>query len=233
MKEEKFLCDEEILKWLTEKNLSGIIKGIDQNKGMINEKIASVIYCKSFIKRFEDEYNKIFNSLGFKISRITDDYIYISYMDSEIEFFIASSEFMRRYAKVLFNNKNTIGDSILDKFQLVNTEENINKFIERCNNILENSQYKLKSEVRDGKISNIMNIFKGDFLAKVNAEIFTRNIKKYLVKINKEAKSNTIAFIERINTWNKVTAEIQIIKKYNDKIVLHYYILGGNTMGAR
>ena len=27
MKEEKFLCDEEILKWLTEKNLSGIIKG--------------------------------------------------------------------------------------------------------------------------------------------------------------------------------------------------------------
>ena len=26
MKEEKFLCDEEILKWLTEKNLSGIIK---------------------------------------------------------------------------------------------------------------------------------------------------------------------------------------------------------------
>ena len=73
---------------------------------------------------------------------------------------------------------------------------------------LENSQYKLKSEVRDGKISNIMNIFKGDFLAKVNAEIFTRNIKKYLVKINKEAKSNTIAFIERINTWNKVTAEV-------------------------
>ena len=232
MKEEKFLCDEEILKWLTEKNLSGIIKGIDQNKGIINEKIASVIYCKGFIKKFEDEYNKIFNSLGFKISKITDDYIYISYMDSEIEFFIASSEFMRRYAKVLFNNKNTIGDSILDKFQLVNTEENINKFIERCNNILENSQYKLKSEVRDGKISNIMNIFKGDFLAKVNAEIFTRNIKKYLVKINKEAKSNTIAFIERINTWNKVTAEVQIIKKYNDKIVLHYYILGGNNMGA-
>lgn len=208
MKEEKFLCDEEILKWLTEKNLSGIIKGIDQNKGIINEKIASVIYCKGFIKKFEDEYNKIFNSLGFKISKITDDYIYISYMDSEIEFFIASSEFMRRYAKVLFNNKNTIGDSILDKFQLVNTEENINKFIERCNNILENSQYKLKSEVRDGKISNIMNIFKGDFLAKVNAEIFTRNIKKYLVKINKEAKSNTIAFIERINTWNKITAEV-------------------------
>ena len=95
-------------------------------------------------------------------------------MDSEIEFFIASSEFMRRYARVLFNNKNTIGDSILDKFQLVNTEENINKFIERCNNILENSQYKLKTEVKDGKISNIMNIFKGDFLAKVNAEIFTR-----------------------------------------------------------
>ena len=101
------------------------------------------------------------------------------------------------------------GDSefVLWSKALVGTE-NINKFIERCNNILENSQYKLKSEVRDGKISNIMNIFKGDFLAKVNAEIFTRNIKKYLVKINKEAKSNTIAFIERINTWNKVTAEI-------------------------
>ena len=143
MKEKKFTCDEEILKWLTEKNLSGIIKGINQNKGIINEKIASVIYCRSFIKKFEDEYNKIFNSLGFKISRITDDYIYISYIDSKIEFFIASSEFMRRYARVLFNNKNTIDDAILDKFQLVNTEENINKFIERCNNILEDSQYKL------------------------------------------------------------------------------------------
>ena len=114
MKEEKFLCDEEILKWLTEKNLSGIIKGIDQNKGMINEKIASVIYCKGFIKRFEDEYNKIFNSLGFKISRITDDYIYISYMDSEIEFFIASSEFMRRYAKVLFNNKAMLANFVIN-----------------------------------------------------------------------------------------------------------------------
>ena len=110
MKEKKFTCDEEILKWLTEKNLSGIIKGINQNKGIINEKIASVIYCRSFIKKFEDEYNKIFNSLGFKISRITDDYIYISYIDSKIEFFIASSEFMRRYARVLFNNKNTIDD---------------------------------------------------------------------------------------------------------------------------
>ena len=202
MKEKKFTCDEEILKWLTEKNLSGIIKGI------INEKIASVIYCRSFIKKFEDEYNKIFNSLGFKISRITDDYIYISYIDSKIEFFIASSEFMRRYARVLFNNKNTIDDAILDKFQLVNTEENINKFIERCNNILEDSQYKLKSEVVDGEISNIMNIFKGEFLAKVNAEIFTRNIKKYLVKINGDAKRNTIAFIDRINTWNKVTVEV-------------------------
>ena len=144
---------------ILEKNLSGIIKGINQNKGIINEKIASVIYCRSFIKKFEDEYNKIFNSLGFKISRITDDYIYISYIDSKIEFFIASSEFMRRYARVLFNNKNTIDDAILDKFQLVNTEENINKFIERCNNILEDSQYKLKSEVIDGEISNIMNIF--------------------------------------------------------------------------
>ena len=90
----------------------------------------------------------------------------------------------------------------------VNTEENINKFIERCNNILEDSQYKLKSEVVDGKISNIMNIFKGEFLAKVNAEIFTRNIKKYLVKINGDAKRNTIAFIDRINTWNKVTVEV-------------------------
>ena len=208
MKEKKFTCDEEILKWLTEKNLSGIIKGINQNTGIINEKIASVIYCRSFIKKFEDEYNKIFNSLGFKISRITDDYIYISYIDSKIEFFIASSEFMRRYARVLFNNKNTIDDAILDKFQLVNTEENINKFIERCNNILEDSQYKLKSEVVDGKISNIMNIFKGEFLAKVNAEIFTRNIKKYLVKINGDAKRNTIAFIDRINTWNKVTVEV-------------------------
>ena len=162
----------------------------------------------SFIKKFEDEYNKIFNSLGFKISRITDDYIYISYIDSKIEFFIASSEFMRRYARVLFNNKNTIDDAILDKFQLVNTEENINKFIERCNNILEDSQYKLKSEVIDGEISNIMNIFKGEFLAKVNAEIFTRNIKKYLVKINGDAKRNAIAFIDRINTWNKVTVEV-------------------------
>ena len=208
MKEKKFTCDEEILKWLTEKNLSGIIKGINQNKGFINEKIASVIYCRSFIKKFEDEYNKIFNSLGFKISRITDDYIYISYIDSQIEFFIASSEFMRRYARILFNNKNTIDDAILDKFQLVNTEKNINKFIERCNNILEDSQYKLKSEVVDGKISNIMNIFKGEFLAKVNAEIFTRNIKKYLVKINGDAKRNTIAFIDRINTWNKVTVEV-------------------------
>lgn len=208
MKEKKFTCDEEILKWLTEKKLSGIIKGINQNKGIINEKIASVIYCRSFIKKFEDEYNKIFNSLGFKISRITDDYIYISYIDSQIEFFIASSEFMRRYARILFNNKNTIDDAILDKFQLVNTEKNINKFIERCNNILEDSQYKLKSEVVDGKISNIMNIFKGEFLAKVNAEIFTRNIKKYLVKINGDAKRNTIAFIDRINTWNKVTVEV-------------------------
>ena len=208
MKEKKFTCDEEILKWLTEKNLSGIIKGINQNKGIINEKIASVIYCRSFIKKFEDEYNKIFNSLGFKISRITDDYIYISYIDSQIEFFIASSEFMRRCARILFNNKNTIDDAILDKFQLVNTEKNINKFIERCNNILEDSQYKLKSEVVDGKISNIMNIFKGEFLAKVNAEIFTRNIKKYLVKINGDAKRNTIAFIDRINTWNKVTVEV-------------------------
>ena len=208
MKEKKFACDEEILKWLTEKNLSGIIKGINQNKGIINEEIASVIYCRSFIKKFEDEYNKIFNSLGFKISRITDDYIYISYIDSKIEFFIASSEFMRRYARVLFNNKNTIDDAILDKFQLVNTEENINKFIERCNNILEDSQYKLKSEVIDGEISNIMNIFKGEFLAKVNAEIFTRNIKKYLVKINGDAKRNAIAFIDRINTWNKVTVEV-------------------------
>lgn len=208
MKEKKFTCDEEILKWLTEKNLSGIIKGINQNKGIINEKIASVIYCRSFIKKFEDEYNKIFNSLGFKISRITDDYIYISYIDSKIEFFIASSEFMRRYARLLFNNKNTIDDAILDKFQLVNTEENINKFIERCNNILEDSQYKLKSEVVDGEISNIMNIFKGELLAKVNAEIFTRNIKKYLVKINGDAKRNTIAFIDRINTWNKVTVEV-------------------------
>lgn len=208
MKEKKFTCDEEILKWLTEKNLSGIIKGINQNKGIINEKIASVIYCRSFIKKFEDEYNKIFNSLGFKISRITDDYIYISYIDSQIEFFIASSEFMRRYARILFNNKNTIDDAILDKFQLVNTEKNINKFIERCNNILEDSQYKLKSEVVDGEISNIMNIFKGEFLAKVNAEIFTRNIKKYLVKINGDAKRNTIAFIDRINTWNKVTVEV-------------------------
>ena len=208
MKEKKFTCDEEILKWLTEKNLSGIIKGINQNKGIINEKIASVIYCRSFIKKFEDEYNKIFNSLGFKISRITDDYIYISYIDSKIEFFIASSEFMRRYARVLFNNKNTIDDAILDKFQLVNTEENINKFIKRCNNILEDSQYKLKSEVIDGEISNIMNIFKGEFVAKVNAEIFTRNIKKYLVKINGDAKRNTIAFIDRINTWNKVTVEV-------------------------
>ena len=208
MKEKKFTCDEEILKWLTEKNLSGIIKGINQNKGIINEKIASVIYCRSFIKKFEDEYNKIFNSLGFKISRITDDYIYISYIESQIEFFIASSEFMRRYARILFNNKNTIDDAILDKFQLVNTEKNINKFIERCNNILEESQYKLKSEVVDGKISNIMNIFKGEFLAKVNAEIFTRNIKKYLVKINGDAKRNTIAFIDRINTWNKVTVEV-------------------------
>ena len=208
MKEKKFTCDEEILKWLTEKNLSGIIKGINQNKGIINEKIASVIYCRSFIKKFEDEYNKIFNSLGFKIARITDDYIYISYIDSQIEFFIASSEFMRRYARILFNNKNTIDDAILDKFQLVNTEKNINKFIERCNNILEDSQYKLKSEVVDGKISNIMNIFKGEFLAKVNAEIFTRNIKKYLVKINGDAKRNTIAFIDRINTWNKVTVEV-------------------------
>lgn len=208
MKEKKFTCDEEILKWLTEKNLSGIIKGINQNNGIINEKIASVIYCRSFIKKFEDEYNKIFNSLGFKISRITDDYIYISYIDSQIEFFIASSEFMRRYARILFNNKNTIDDAILDKFQLVNTEKNINKFIERCNNILEDSQYKLKSEVVDGKISNIMNIFKGEFLAKVNAEIFTRNIKKYLVKINGDAKRNTIAFIDRINTWNKVTVEV-------------------------
>ena len=208
MKEKKFTCDEEILKWLTEKNLSGIIKGINQNKGIINEKIASVIYCRSFIKKFEDEYNKIFNSLGFKISRITDDYIYISYIDSKIEFFIASSVFMSRYASVLFINKNTIDDAILDKFQLVNTEENINKFIERCNNILEDSQYKLKSEVVDGKISNIMNIFKGEFLAKVNAEIFTRNIKKYLVKINGDAKRNTIAFIDRINTWNKVTVEV-------------------------
>ena len=36
MKEKKFTCDEEILKWLTEKNLSGIIKGINQNKGIIN-----------------------------------------------------------------------------------------------------------------------------------------------------------------------------------------------------
>ena len=115
---------------------------------------------------------------------------------------------MRRYARILFNNKNTIDDSILDKFQLVNTEKNINKFIERCNNILEDSQYKLKSEVVDGKISNIMNIFKGEFLAKVNAEIFTRNIKKYLVKINGDAKRNTIAFIDRINTWNKVTVEV-------------------------
>lgn len=208
MKEKKFACDEEILKWLTEKNLSGIIKGINQNKGIINEKIASVIYCRSFIKKFEDDYNKIFNSLGFKISRITDDYIYISYIDSKIEFFIASSEFMRRYARVLFNNKNTIDDAILDKFQLVNTEKNINKFIERCNNILEDSQYKLKSEVIDGEISNIMNIFKGEFLAKVNAEIFTRNIKKYLVKINGDAKRNAIAFIDRINTWNKVTVEV-------------------------
>lgn len=208
MKEKKFTCDEEILKWLTEKNLSGIIKGINQNKGIINEKIASVIYCRSFIKKFEDEYNKIFNSLGFKISRITDDYIYISYIDSKIEFFIASSEFMRRYARVLFNNKNTIDDAILDKFQLVNTEENINKFIKRCNNILEDSQYKLKSEVIDGEISNIMNIFKGEFVAKVNAEIFTRNIKKYLVKINGDAKRNAIAFIDRINTWNKVTVEV-------------------------
>ena len=218
MKEKKFTCDEEILKWLTEKKLSGIIKGINQNKGIINEKIASVIYCRSFIKKFEDEYNKIFNSLGFKISRITDDYIYISYIDSQIEFFIASSEFMRRYARILFNNKNTIDDAILDKFQLVNTEKNINKFIERCNNILEDSQYKLKSEVVDGKISNIMNIFKGEFLAKVNAEIFTRNIKKYLVKINGDAKRNTIAFIDRINTWNKVTVEVQIIKIYNQVV---------------
>ncbi|MCQ2969865.1 MAG: hypothetical protein MJ191_07160 [Clostridium sp.] len=208
MKEKKFECDEEILKWLTEKNLSGIIKGINQNNGIINEKIASVIYCKSFIKKFKDDYNKIFNSLGFKILKITDEYIYISYIDSDIEFFISSSEFMRRYARLLFNNKNTISDSILDKFKLVNNEENINKFIERCNNILENSQYKLKSEIKDGKISNIMNIFKGDFLAKVNAEIFTRNIKKYLIKINEEAKNNTIAFIERINTWNKVPVEV-------------------------
>lgn len=38
MKEKKFTCDEEILKWLTEKNLSGIINGINQNKGIINEK---------------------------------------------------------------------------------------------------------------------------------------------------------------------------------------------------
>ena len=49
MKEEKFLCDEEILKWLTEKNLSGIIKGIDQNKGIINEKIAFMTEYKSII----------------------------------------------------------------------------------------------------------------------------------------------------------------------------------------
>ena len=78
MKEKKFTCDEEILKWLTEKNLSGIIKGINQNKGIINEKIASVIYCRSFIKKFEDEYNKIFNSLGFKIF-IYYKYWFLSY----------------------------------------------------------------------------------------------------------------------------------------------------------
>ena len=63
-----------------------------------------------------------------------------------------------------------------------------------------------------------MNILKGEFLAKVNAEIFTRNIKKYLVKINGDAKRNTIAFIDRINTWNKVTVEVQIIKIYNQVV---------------
>ena len=54
MKEEKFLCDEEILKWLTEKNLSGIIKGIDQNKGIINEKIGGNYNEKRHIVTVDD-----------------------------------------------------------------------------------------------------------------------------------------------------------------------------------
>lgn len=208
MKENKFTCNEEILKWLTENNLSGIIKGINDNKGIINEKIASVIYCESFISRFKDEYNKIFNKYGFRILDITNENIYISYLECDIKFYISSKEFMRRYARILFRTKYAVDESILDQFKLVSTDENIDKFINRCNSILSDSEYKLKAELNDGKISNIMNIFKGDFLAKVNAEIFTRNIKKYMVKVNDEAKSKVISFIDRINNWNKIVVEI-------------------------
>ena len=96
----------------------------------------------------------------------------------------------------------------MEKFTLVDTDDNINKFIERCNNILNDSKYRLKTEIINGKISNIVNIFKENYLAKVNAEIFTRNIKKYMAKINDESKENTIAFIDRIGTWDKVALEV-------------------------
>lgn len=208
MRDNKFLCDEEILNWLNERNLSGIIKGINENEGIINEKIASVIYCKGFISRFIDDYNYILNNYGFRISRITNDHVYISYIESDIEFSLESKEFMRKYSKILFNNKGNIDDSILEKFTLVDTDDNINKFIERCNNILNDSKYRLKTEIINGKISNIVNIFKENYLAKVNAEIFTRNIKKYMAKINDESKENTIAFIDRIGTWDKVALEV-------------------------
>ena len=104
MRDNKFLCDEEILNWLNERNLSGIIKGINENEGIINEKIASVIYCKGFISRFIDDYNYILNNYGFRISRITNDHVYISYIESDIEFSLESKEFMRKYSNILFYN---------------------------------------------------------------------------------------------------------------------------------
>lgn len=219
-KANKLICTKEIYDWIIRQDLYGkekIINDIRNNLSIISDEIIPLIYEKSFIYRFLDNFKKMLVGNRISILGLDDKNIYFKFKDVknriESELYFTNKKFMEEYGKKLVEKNPVIEEKdIILKSRLVINRRNYTIIEEQIEKILIGTEYKINLDYENLKYGlEFINITENTFADKICPHTFFNNQKGRVLLNNKNAKKDICKTISKINSWRPLSDK----KKYD------------------
>ena len=198
-KNDRFVVTKKTGDWLTKQNLNGIRMQIIKDGAKVNRYTIKYIGTSSFVILFEDIIREQFKRFGYELQQITDSKIIFMYRykHSNIALSISLTNFMNAFGEIIFEEKISSKETIIENLEIDWEEKNIMNFEWELDNLLEKTVYNLDVMFRE----NILKISRGSRVARVNAEVFLKNHRCVMAMEDDEAKKKLLDTISNISKW--------------------------------
>ena len=196
---DRLVATKKIGDWLTKQNLKGVRQQIIKDGAKVNRHTIKYIGTSSFINLFKDIIREQFKPFGYELQQITDSKIIFMYRYKHSNIALSTSliNFMNTFGGIIFEERISSKETIIDNLGIDWEEENVMKFEWELDNLLEKTVYNLDLMFRE----NILNILKGSCVARVNAEVFLKNNRCVMGMEDSVAKKKLLNTIENISKW--------------------------------